>query len=475
MKEIGVITNEFWGLLLSTWTRIFIRRLFDLDERRIKELVEKKKYVVLKNELEDMDHVEIADLLESLDMYTGLLIFRILSKDIAVNVFNSFSLEQQRNVISHVNDKELKEIVDELFFDDMIDIIEEMPANVVKKILAHSKEEERKLVNEFLRYPSDSAGTIMTIEYVELKKTMTVREAMDHIKKIGLDKETVYTCYVKDKNRKLEGVVSLRKLVISKEDATIKEIMDKNVIYVHTHTDQEVVAGIFKRYGFLALPVVDKEDRLIGIITVDDIMNVIDKETTEDFQKMAAMSPSEEKYLDASAFNQSKHRVTWLLFLMISATFTGGIIRKYEKVLESVIVLNAFIPMLMDTGGNSGSQSSTLVIRGLALGDIDLRDIGKVIWKEFRISLVVGLSLAVVNFLRIYFFEQVGVLVSFTVSITLFFTIILSKVVGGILPIAAKKLKLDPAIMAGPLITTIVDALSLIVYFAIATRLLGIT
>lgn len=445
-----------------------------MDERRLKYLIEEKKYVVLKSELEDMNEVDIADFLESLDIHTGLLIFRTLSKDIAVDVFNSFSLEQQRNVISLINDKELKDIVDELFFDDMIDIIEEMPANVVKKILLHSKEEERKLVNEFLKYPPDSAGSIMTIEYVELKKTMTVGEALEHIKETGLDKETVYTCYVKDKNRKLEGIVSLRKLVICKEEDTIEDIMDKDVIFVHTHTDQEDAARIIKRYGFLALPVVDKEDRLTGIITVDDIMNVIDQETTEDFQKMAAMSPSEEKYLDANVFNLSRHRITWLLVLMISATFTGGIIRKYEKVLESVIVLNAFIPMLMDTGGNSGSQSSTLVIRGLALGDIDLKDMGKVVWKEFRISLVVGLSLAVVNFFRIYFFDRVGVFVSLTVSITLFVTVVLSKIVGGMLPIIAKKMKLDPAIMAGPLITTIVDALSLLVYFAIATRLLNI-
>ena len=356
----------------------------------------------------------------------------------------------------------------------MIDIIEEVPANIVKKILLNAKEEERSLINQFLRYPPDSAGSIMTIEYVDLKKTMTVRDALDHIKETGLDKETVYTCYVTDKNRKLEGIVSLRKLVISEEDHTIEDIMDRDVIYVHTNHDQETVAGMFKKYGFLALPVVDKEDRLTGIITIDDIVNVIDQETTEDFQKMAAMSPSEEKYLDANIFNLAKQRVMWLLVLMVSATFTGGIIRKYESVLETVVVLTAFIPMLMDTGGNSGSQSSTLIIRGLALGEIDLEDVGKVMWKEFRISIVVGIVLAIVNFFRIYLFDDVGLTVSLTVSLTLFVTVIIAKVVGGILPMIAKKMKIDPAIMAGPLITTIVDALSLIVYFAIASRMLNL-
>ncbi|NMB26913.1 MAG: magnesium transporter [Tissierellia bacterium] len=445
-----------------------------MDERRLEYLIQEKKYVTLKKELEEMNEADVAELLEPLDIHTSLLIFRMLPKDLAVDVFAHFSVEQQRDFIGVVTDKELKDIIDELFFDDMIDIIEEVPANIVKKILLNAKEEERSLINQFLRYPPDSAGSIMTIEYVDLKKTMTVRDALDHIKETGLDKETVYTCYVTDKNRKLEGIVSLRKLVISEEDHTIEDIMDRDVIYVHTNHDQETVAGMFKKYGFLALPVVDKEDRLTGIITIDDIVNVIDQETTEDFQKMAAMSPSEEKYLDANIFNLAKQRVMWLLVLMVSATFTGGIIRKYESVLETVVVLTAFIPMLMDTGGNSGSQSSTLIIRGLALGEIDLEDVGKVMWKEFRISIVVGIVLAIVNFFRIYLFDDVGLTVSLTVSLTLFVTVIIAKVVGGILPMIAKKMKIDPAIMAGPLITTIVDALSLIVYFAIASRMLNL-
>jgi magnesium transporter len=446
----------------------------NMDERRLEYLIREKKYVTLKKELEDMNQVDVAELLEPLDIHTSLLIFRMLPKDLAVDVFAHFSVEQQREFISLVTDKELKDIIDELFFDDMIDIIEEVPANIVKKILLNAKEEERNLINQFLKYPPDSAGSIMTIEYVDLKKTMTVKDALEHIKKTGLDKETVYTCYVTDRNRKLEGIVSLRKLVISEENLSIEEIMDRDVIYVHTHDDQETVAGIFKKYGFLALPVVDKEDRLTGIITVDDIMDVIDQETTEDFQKMAAMSPSEEKYLDASVFSLAKHRIIWLLVLMISATFTGGIIRKFEDILQSVVVLTAFIPMLMDTGGNSGSQSSTLIIRGLALGEIDLKDAGKVMLKELRISIIVGAALAVVNFFRIYLFDDVGVMISLTVSITLFITVVIAKVVGGVLPMIAKKMNIDPAIMAGPLITTIVDALSLIVYFSVASWLLNI-
>ena len=445
-----------------------------MNERRLKELIQQKRYVTLKKELEELNQVDIAELLEELDVHTALLIFRMLSKDLAVEVFAHFSVEHQRNIIAKVTDKELKDIVEELFFDDMIDIIEEMPANIVKKILKHAKEEERSLINQFLKYPPESAGSIMTIEYVDLKKHMTVGDALRHIKRTGLDKETVYTCYVTDKNRKLEGTVSLRKLVISDEDKSIEEIMNKDVIYVTTHDDQETVANVFKRYGFLALPVVDKEERLTGIITVDDIMDVIDQEATEDFQKMAAMAPSEERYLDTGILNLAKHRIVWLLVLMISATFTGRIIRKYEDVLQSIVVLTAFIPMLMDTGGNSGSQSSTLIIRGLALGEIELKDAGRVLWKEFRISTIVGLILAIVNFFRIYLFDTVGPMVALTVSTTLYLTVIISKVVGSLLPIAAKRLDIDPAIMAGPLITTVVDALSLILYFKIASWILGI-
>ncbi len=445
-----------------------------MDEKRIEELVKEKKYVVLRDELMQMNSVDVADILSSMDIYNAIILFRMLPKDMAVDVFSDFSGDKRKELINLITDKEIKAIIDELYFDVRVDVIEEMPANVVKKILSNTKEEERRLINKFLQYPPDSAGSLMTIEYVDLKKKMTVKEALAHIKETGLDKETVYTCYVTDANRKLEGIISLRKLVISEEEEVIENLLETEVIYVNTHDDQETVASIFKRYGFLALPVVDNENRLTGIITVDDIMDVIDQETTEDFQKMAAMSPSERPYLETSTFVLAKHRILWLLVLMISATFTGNIIRKFEDVLQSVVLLTAFIPMLMDTGGNAGSQSSTLVIRGLALGDIELKDAGKVLWKEFRISLVVGIVLAAANFLRIRYLEGVHARIALTVSVTLFATVVISKVIGGLLPMLAKKMKIDPAIMAGPLITTIVDALSLMVYFSIASWMLGI-
>ncbi|WP_077369425.1 magnesium transporter [Anaerosalibacter sp. Marseille-P3206] len=445
-----------------------------MDQRILEQYLQDKKYRELRSELIDMREVDIAEFLEEIDITTALMLFRMLPKDLAVEVFSYFPSEKQKEIVGNITDKEIQFIVDEMYFDDMIDLLEEMPANVVKKILSNSSAEERKLINQFLNYPQDSAGSLMTIEYVDLKKKMTVKEALAHIKDIGLSKETVYTCYVTDKNRKLEGIVSLRKLVVGEEEELIKDIMEEDVVYVNTHDDQETVADVFRRYGFIALPVVDMEGRLTGIITVDDIVDVIDKESTEDFQKMAAMSPSEERYLDTSVFTLAKHRIIWLLFLMVSATFTGGIIKRYESVLESSVLLAAFIPMLMDTGGNAGSQSSTLVIRGLALGEIELKDAGKVIWKEFRISTIVGIILAIVNFARIYYFEKVNFLVAFTVSVTLVVTVVVSKMIGGLLPIIAKKMKIDPAIMAGPLITTIVDALSLTVYFTIASAILNI-
>mgnify|MGYP000903195403 CR=1 FL=1 len=445
-----------------------------MDEQNILKLIEEKKYVQLKKILSEMNEVDIAEILDPLDINTTLLIFRMLPKDLAVDVFAHFSSEQQRDIINAITDKELKHIMDELFFDDMIDLIEEMPANVVSKILANSTHEERKLINQFLKYPPDSAGSIMTIEYAELRKTMTVKQALAHLKDTGLNKETIYTCYVTDKNRTLEGIISLRKLVVSDDDMLIEDLMEDDVIYVNTHDDQETVAALFKKYGFLALPVVDAEKRLTGIITVDDIMDVMEQEATEDFQRMAAMAPSDENYLDTNVFTLAKHRITWLLILMISGTFTGRIIAGFNNVLESVVVLATFIPMLMDTGGNAGSQSSTLIIRGLATGEITLKDVWKVLWKELRISIIVGIVLAAANYARLRLLEKVDPLVSLTVSLTLVFTVIVSKIIGGILPLLAKRLKIDPAIMAGPLITTIVDALSLIVYFEVASTLLHI-
>lgn len=442
-----------------------------MNEEKILELIQEKKYKELKKILSEMNEVDIAEILEdeALDLGTLLLIFRMLPKDLAVEVFAYFSKEKQRGIISSLTDSEVKHIVDELFFDDMIDMLEEMPANIVKKILLNSSVEERKLINQFLNYPEDSAGSIMTIEYVEFKRSMTVKEALDRIRAIGLTKETIYTCYVTDRNRKLEGIVSLRTLVSSPDNSIIADLMDEDTIYAHTHDDQELVAEMFMKYDFIALPVVDMENRLTGIITVDDIMDVMEREDTEDFQIMAAMSPSEDAYLDTKVLRLARQRIVWLLILMISATISGAIISSFDDLLSAVVILTSFIPMLMDTGGNSGSQSSTLIIRGLATGEIELKDAPKILWKEFRIALMVGFSLAFINLLRLIILERIDFGISLLVSVTLILTVIFAKVIGGILPIAAKKVKLDPALMAGPLITTIADALSLIVYFSIAS------
>lgn len=441
---------------------------------KVLELIRENKLMQARSELIDMNVVDIAQLLDETDQEKMLIIFRILPKDISADVFSYLSSEQQIYIIESITDKEIKTIIDELFFDDTIDFLEELPANVVKRVLKNTDENTRALINQFLKYPENSAGSIMTIEYVDLKKKMTVKEALGHIKKTGIDKETINTCYVMDKNRRLEGVISIRQLILNEDDTIIKDIMDENVIYVHTLEDQEYVADTFRKYDFTSMPVVDNENRLVGIITIDDIVDIIEQENTEDFQKMAAMAPSEEEYLKTGIFSLAKHRILWLLVLMISATFTGNIIRRFEDVLQSVVVLAAFIPMLMDTGGNAGSQSSTLIIRGLALGEIEAKDVMKVVWKELRVSIVVGVALSVVNFGRIYFLEKTDLFVSIAISFSIFFTVVIAKVVGGVLPIIAKKLKLDPAIMAGPLITTIVDALALIIYFTAATTLLGI-
>ena len=354
-------------------------------------------------------------------------------------------------------------------------MIEEMPAEFVNRVLINIAPEKRKLVNQFLKYPDDSAGSLMTIEYVRLTENMTVAQALNHVRDTGLKKETVYTCYITNMHEKLIGIVSLRALVTESPDKKITEIMDKDVIVVNTHDDQEIVADLFKRYDFLAMPVVDNQERLTGIITVDDIIDVMEQEATEDFQIMAAITPSETEYLGTSVFVLAKHRIIWLLVLLVSATFTGNIMKNFSNTLESLILLGMFIPMLMDTGGNAGSQSSTLIIRGLATGNIKLTDAFKVLRKEFVISLICGIVLSAVNFTRIIIFEpQVPALVALTVSLTLITTVVMAKVIGGLLPILAKKMNLDPAIMAGPLITTIVDAMSLIIYFNVAQAILHI-
>jgi magnesium transporter len=440
----------------------------------ILSLVEQGKYTEARKEIVNVNAVDVAQLFEEVEQTRLLIMFRMLPKDKASGVFTHMSSDLQKRIITSMTDKETVSIIDELFLDDVIDLLEEMPANIVKKLLKNTDKETREFINQFLNYPEDSAGSLMTIEYVDLVKEMTVSQALNHIKQTGVDKETIDTCYVMDSNRILEGVVSIRKLILSDDSTVVKDIMETDVVSINTLDDQEDIARMFKKYDYYVMPVVDNEHRLVGIVTIDDIIDVIDQEVTEDLQKMAAMQPSEKAYLKTSALALAKHRLPWLLILMISAAFTGGIIKRFESALQSVMVLASFIPMLMDTGGNAGSQSSTLIIRGLALGDIRTNDFLKVLWKELRVSCIVGLILSSVNFLRIYFIERTDLLVSITVCFTLFFIVVLAKVVGGVLPIIAKKIKLDPAIMAGPLITTIVDAVALTLYFTTATWLLGI-
>lgn len=453
------------------------RREAELEEDKIEilDLYKGKKPKALIQKLSNMNAADVAEILDELEVTDATVIFRLLPKDQAVDVFTYFDSEQQQDIISTSTDADVEYILKEIFFDDKIDMLEEMPANIVDKILEKSSPSERKLINQFLNYPEDSAGSIMTIEYCSVKKTLTVKEAMQRLKKVGLQRETIYTIYVVDDNRKLEGIVSLRELVIADDDTVIADIMNTDVVYVNVYEDQEVVAGVIQKYDFVAVPVVDNEERIVGIITVDDVIDIIEQEATEDFQKMAALSPSEEEYLDTPAFTLAKHRIAWLLFLMISATLTGSILQRFEDYIAAIPALLIFIPMLMDTGGNAGSQSATLVIRGLAVGEIEPKDAFKVLWKEFQVSILVGLALSLVNFGRIRLLHpDQDPKIALTVSISVMFTVMLAKLVGGLLPIGAKKIKLDPAIMASPLITTIVDATSLLVYFAVARLMLGI-
>lgn len=440
----------------------------------ISNALEKNLLLEVKNKLILLNPIDIASILETLSKENTLKAFRILSKDLASEVFSYLSSEKQQEIIESSSDEELKRIIDDMFLDDTVDLIEEMPAGVVAKILKNTSVENRKLINQFLKYPEDSAGSIMTVEYVSLKNDMNVKESLERIRAKGIKNETINDCFVIDKERKLVGTLPIRELIINQEETLIKNIMTDNFEKVQADTDREFVADLFRRYDLSTMAVVDTENRLVGIITIDDIVDVIDQENTEDFQKMAAMEPSDKEYLKESVFALAKHRILWLLILMISATATGTIIRRYEDTLQSVVVLAAFIPMLMDTGGNAGSQSSTLIIRGLALGEIKTKDVWKILWKEFRVSIIVGITLAIVNFLRILYFDKIGFTMTLVVCLSLFATVVIAKVVGGILPIAAKKLKLDPAIMASPLITTIVDACALVIYFTIATALLHI-
>ena len=441
---------------------------------KILDYIKAGKPVNARAELLEMNVVDIATLLEDVDRDDLVILFRILPKDTAAEVFSYLTKVDRAHIIESLTDREISGIIDKLFMDDTVDFIEEMPANIVKKVLKNTDDDTRKMINSLLSYPDDSAGSIMTTEFVDIKKEMTVMDAIAHIRKTGVDKETIDTLYVIDSNRKLEGIVPIRKILLSDENLLIEDIMDTSFVYIYTLDDQEDVASMFKKYDYFSMPVTDSENRLVGIITIDDILDIIEEENEEDFAKMNALAPSDEEYLDSSVYSLAKQRIMWLLILMISATFTGIIIRQYESVLSSVVILASFIPMLMDTGGNSGSQSSTLIIRGLALGELEITDYPKIIWKEFRVSILVGLVLAFINFLRIYLLERVDFIVSLTVCISLFATVVLAKVVGGMLPLIAKKFKLDPAIMAAPLVTTIVDTFALMVYFSTATLLMGL-
>ena len=445
-----------------------------LEEEQITELLDSKQYHKLKEILSEMNEADIAAILAEIPEDKLPLVYRILPKELAAEVFVNMDSDAQEILIRAFSDTELREVLDELYVDDAVDIIEEMPATVVKRILMHTDPEVRKSINDILKYPEDSAGSLMTIEYVDLKKYMTVEDAFTRIRRTGVDKETIYVCYVTDENRKLLGLVTVKDLLLSDYSKKMFEIMETNVICVNTLDDKEDVADKFQKYDMMAVPVVDQEHRLVGIITFDDAMDVLQDENTEDIEKMAAITPTDKPYLKMSVIDTWKTRFPWLLLLMVSAAFTGKIIQSFESALQAQIVLTSFIPMLMDTGGNCGGQASVTIIRSLSLGDIEYSDVFKVIWKEFRVAFLCGITLAVVNFAKLMLFDKVGVMVSLTVCLTMIMTIIFAKFVGSTLPILAKRLGFDPAVMASPFITTIVDAISLIVYFNIAGLILKI-
>nr|WP_293993222.1 magnesium transporter [uncultured Fusobacterium sp.] len=437
-------------------------------------LLEQNKLSELKEILLDENPIDIAETFEEFPKEKCLIIFKILPKDLSSEVFSYLSPEKQQEVIENITDEEIRYIMDEMYLDDTVDFIEEMPANIVDKILKNTSHDKRKLINQILKYPDTSAGSVMTVEYISFKGTLTVKQAIEYYRQVAIDREETDICFVTDNKRKLVGWISLKTLILSNDDSLIENEMETNIISVQTRDDQEEIASLFRKYDITTMPVVDNEDRLVGVITVDDIVDVIDQENTEDFQKMAAMNPSDQEYLKESVFSLARHRIVWLLILMVSATFTGLIIKKYEDTLQTAVILAIFIPMLMDTGGNAGAQSSTLIIRGIALEEIEFSDILKVIWKEFRVSLIVGTILSSFNFIRLYFFEKIGMDISLVVCASLFATIIMAKVIGGVLPLIAKSLKIDPAIMASPLITTIVDTAALIVYFKLSVMFLNI-
>ena len=440
---------------------------------KILELLENKDFPQLGNLLKDMNPADVAELFEDLPREKMALVFRLLPKELAADAFAYMNPDEQTVLVEAFSDKELHDVVNELYVDDAADMIEEMPANLVKRILRHTDAETRVLI-KILNYPKDSAGSIMTMEYVDLKRGMTVEEAFDRIRAIGVEKETVYTCYVTDSRRKLKGIVTVKDLLLAPKNELIRNIMETNIIYVSTHTDKEEVASLFGKYDFLAVPVVDNEERLVGIVTVDDAIDVIQDEATEDIEMMAAITPTDKPYMKTGVFATWKKRIPWLLLLMISATFTGSIITSFEDALSASIVLTGFIPMLMDTGGNAGSQASVSIIRGLSLGEIEYKDVGRILWKEARVAFLCGVSLAAANFVKLLLIDRVTIPVAIVVCSTLVVTVLAAKLVGCSLPVLAKRIGFDPAVMASPFITTIVDALSLLIYFRIACAVLHI-
>lgn len=440
----------------------------------LKEYLDKKQYVKMREWMSELNVADIAAMIEELEEEEMLKVFRILPKDMAADIFSYLPIEVEQYIITSLSEREAARIIDNLMADDAADFLEEMPANIVKKLLINASPETRRDINHLLRYPEDSAGSIMTVEFVDLKESQTVTQAIERIRKLGVDSETINICYVLDNQRKLKGTIALRYLLLNNPDNKIGDIMHENVISIHTLMDQEEVARQFQKYDFTAMPVVDNEERLVGIITVDDVVDILQEEATEDIEKMAAIVPSDKPYMKTGVFEIWKKRIPWLLFLMISATFTGKIIASFEEALSVYVVLTTFIPMLMDTGGNAGGQASVTIIRGLSLKEIEFSDYLKVLWKEMRVAVLCGLTLAAANFLKLMFIDRVSLMVSAVVCLTLIIAVFLAKVVGSMLPMAAKKLGFDPAVMASPFITTIVDALSLLVYFRIATLLLGI-
>lgn len=445
-----------------------------MEMEEILALIDEKQYTRLRQELAEWNEADIAAVLDEVPHEEKLRLFRILPKGIAADVFAYLPIETEQEIITALTDREAANIINNLMADDATDLMEEMPAGVVKKLLANADSEVRRDINHLLRYPEDSAGSIMTVEFVDLKENLTVQESIDRIRRVGIDSETINTCYVLDLGRHLIGTVSLRDLLLHQADAHVTDFMNDNAISVNTLTDQEEVAKMFQKYDFTSMPVVDNEGRLVGIITIDDVVDILQEETTEDIEKMAAILPTDKPYMRTSVFETWKKRIPWLLLLMISATITGKIITHYEDALGAYVVLTAFIPMLMDTGGNAGGQASVTIIRGLSLNDIEWEDIFKVIWKEMRVAVCCGITLSIANFAKMMVLDNVSIMVALVVCCTLVVSVFFAKIVGCTLPMIAQKLGFDPAVMASPFITTIVDALSLMIYFQFATHILHI-